>query len=169
MLIIVTGLPGSGKTYFSKALSEEIKAHHINSDKTRKVHDLMGMYDDTSKNKVYFEMLLQMMKLLKQNEHVIIDATFYKRRTRNLFIDIAALSGHSVKVIQIKASTKTVEERVSKKRALSEADVEVYQKIKAIYEPLEIAHLILWSDKMDLKEMLAKTVDYTLNNEQKSN
>jgi len=50
MIIIVCGLPGSGKSFFAHRLAAKLDALHISSDKTRKEMKTLGHYTFTDKN-----------------------------------------------------------------------------------------------------------------------
>ena len=60
MVILVLGLPGSGKSYFAGRLAQKINAEYLNSDQIRKEMFQGRTYSDSEKAKVY-EALLQKM------------------------------------------------------------------------------------------------------------
>ena len=159
-LIMVVGLPGTGKTYFAQILSESTGAWHLNSDKVRYFMGLQGQYNDTSKAQVYQELLERAEKLLKEKHAVIVDATLYKRTLRQPYIDLANKLKVPIFWIEMQAHEAIVKERVSKKRAFSEADFTVYKNIKTSYEPLIGNYLALASDRMSHQEMISKTIHY---------
>ncbi|MEL7124114.1 MAG: ATP-binding protein [Bacteroidota bacterium] len=165
MLLFVTGLPGTGKTTFARALAESLKAIHLNTDIIRDLLDMRGMYDDASKMKVYDELLKKTDECLQNGHSVIVDGTFYKMEVRQPFIDVGIKHGHRIEWIEIKASEQIIAKRVSQKRTYSEADYEVYLYIKSIYEPLQKEHLTLWSDQHGIEEMILLTIkhyDFTI-------
>ena len=160
MLILITGLPSSGKTTFAKALAYRIRAKHVNSDVIRGKMGLRGSYIPAAKKAVYQEMLKQVEAFLLDGQTVIVDATFYKEEVRKPFMEIAEKNGFPLKWIGIKAEENTIKERVEERRRYSEADYEVYLQIKKNYEPLEAPHLDLFSDDTNLEEMVGQAVDY---------
>ena len=109
--------------------------------------------------------MIEQKKILQQGKKLIIDATLYKDVLRQPFEKLAKQFKIPINWIELKAGESIIKERVSKKRQYSEADFEVYQKIKAIYEPLSQNHLILWSDVLSLDEMVKKAREYLLLNE----
>ncbi len=151
---MVVGLPGTGKTTFARAFSSAIDAKHLNSDIVRHDAGKRGHYDTASKAAIYNEMLNRTEDYLKNHQEVVIDATFYKNIFRKPYQLLGKKYDVEVKWIEIKAEEEIIKKRVSKKREYSEADFKVYKKIKEDYEPLEMAHLVLWSDQLSVEEMV---------------
>lgn len=159
MVVMVFGLPGSGKSHFASWFANLIDAEYINSDRLRKEMIAQRNYSEREKRSVYNEMLLQMRELLKQNRNLVIDATFYKKEIRKKFIEEAGGIGNLI-FIEIKADEQLIHERLKRKRPYSEADFEVYKKIKQQWEPMTQPHLILLSTDDNLPEMLKKAMSY---------
>jgi predicted kinase len=153
-LILVIGLPGTGKTTFSKVLAKVSKATHLNSDIVRSEISMRGQYDEESKAIVYSELLRRAEKVLSEGKDLIVDATLYKEALRKPYVEIAERLRIPIKWIELRADEKVIKERVNKTRQYSEADFEVYLKIKAEYEPLKMNHLVLRTDLMDETEMI---------------
>ncbi len=164
-LVLVAGLPGSGKTTFSEALAEAAGAVHLNSDKLRFELGKTGRYDDATKASVYQELLHRTEEGLAQGKTVVVDATFYKRALWMPFSKIAEKINVPVYWIEIKAAEDVIRTRIGKKRAFSEANFEVYLKIKVEAEPLEMERLILWSDRLTLEEMVREAGNYLVSGE----
>ncbi len=160
MLILIVGLPGTGKTTLALELAKEIDAVHLNSDMIRTSLGLRGQYDAASKAAVYKELHDKAAEVLKQGKKLIIDATLYKVVLRDSFEKLANKYHVPIKWIELKAEDASIKKRVSKKRQYSEADFEVYLKIKATYQPIGRNHLILRSDILSLEEMIEKAQEY---------
>jgi predicted kinase len=169
MIIIVFGLPGSGKSYFASHLAGMINATYISSDIVRKKMFDKRTYSLKERLSVYNEMLSQMKDAVKQNKNVVLDATFYKDNIRGRFLK-EAKDITDVIFIEVKAEEYVVKKRLEKAREESEADFEVYKKIKTEWEPLTDGHLILQSTDVNIHDMLEKTFDYLhLNNDKRAN
>ncbi|HEY6082660.1 MAG TPA: AAA family ATPase [Chitinophagaceae bacterium] len=157
MIIIVLGLPGSGKSYFASRFANLIHADYINSDQVRKGMFPARSYSEKGKASVYNEMLKLARQSIKQNKNLLLDATFYKNELRKKFIDEA---GADVVLIEIAAEEAVIKERLKQKREDSEADFEIYKLIKKQWEPLQGRRLILISSDNNIEDMLHEAVDY---------
>jgi len=159
MIVVVFGLPGSGKSYFASRLARLLKAEYINSDIARKKMFYKRTYTIEEKMIVYNKMREQMLEAIKHNKDVVLDATFYRNDMRQKFLE-GRKNIDSVIFIEVRAEEYVVGKRLEGKRKDSEADFEVYKKIKTEWEPLTDEHLILESTDYNIQDMLEKTFDY---------
>jgi predicted kinase len=157
---MISGLPASGKSFFAQALRDKISARYLSSDVIREQLKLRGQYDERIKKRVYDEMLRRAQEYINEGQDVILDASFYKEGFRNPFIQLAKDRQIELSIIVIKAHEDVIAERMKEKRKYSEADFEVYLKLKEEYEPIKEDHLTLWSDSVTIKEMLNKAINY---------
>lgn len=160
VLIVILGLPGTGKTTFARALAARTGARHLNTDMLRVELGLRGQYEETTKARVYDELLRLTRNALKQGTPVVLDGTFYRQAFRDRITDLAQETGAVLKWIELTASPETVKERVSHKRPYSEADFAVYRKIREAFEPLKEERLSLDSDQKTLGAMLREAREY---------
>jgi Predicted kinase len=159
MVVLVMGLPGSGKSFFASKLAKAIHAEYISSDRFRKNLFAKKTYSVKEKERVYDEMLLHMLHFLKQNKSVVLDATFYKNGIREKFRKEVAKSGGMV-FIEVIAPESLIKERLRQRREDSEADFEIYKMIYAAWEPFEEKHLVLHSSNENIEHMLQKAINY---------
>lgn len=155
--ILVSGLPGSGKTYFAKRLAPAIGAAYFGSDIMRKSVTPDRTYTPSEKVTVYNALLERMVHSLRASQTVVIDATFYKKDLREEFIKAAQSANSKVYWIEVRANKSVIRERLGKPREDSTADFGVYLKLRDQYEPIKEAHLTLHSDKASVGEMIAET------------
>ncbi|MEO9005025.1 MAG: AAA family ATPase [Ginsengibacter sp.] len=161
MIVIVFGLPGSGKSYFASRLAKTINARYVNSDKLRKEMFTERVYSDSEKKAVYDTMLDEMKEAVQQNNNLVLDATFHKKDTRQLFVEeMQVLGKGEILFIEVWADEEIIRERVKKERPYSEADFEVYQFISQHNEPLDQSHLVLQSTNYNINEMLNIASEY---------
>ena len=159
MIIVVFGLPGSGKSYFAEKLAKKIEAGYVNSDRLRKEMFPVRTYSEQEKTAVYNVMLQKMRRALKQNKNVVLDATFHTNETREPFTQ-AGKKKDRICFIEITADEELIQRRLQKERNYSEADFEVYKLIRRQWEPLNEPHLMLESTDENIDNMLEKAAAY---------
>lgn len=164
MIVIVFGLPGSGKSFFAERLAGMIGAEYINSDRLRKRMFAKRTYTLKEKLSVYEELLSSMRQALKENKNLVIDATFYKKDIRQSFIEEAGAS--KLIFIEVEASEFIIRKRLNREREDSEADFNVYKTVKSQWEPMQEKHLQLESTDDNIDAMLKKAVKYIKVNRQ---
>lgn len=159
-LVVVLGLPGTGKTTFARALASRIGAAHLNTDMLRTELGLLGQYREETKARIYEELLQRCQVALSRGRPVILDGTFYRQAFRDRIVALARAMETRVRWIEICAAPETVEQRISNKRPDSEADFEVYRKIREEFEPLQVERLQLFSDTQTGEAMLTRALEY---------
>lgn len=159
MVVIVFGLPGSGKSYFALKLAKSMRAGYINSDRIRKEMFKKRTYSEKEKKAVYHKMLLLMKASTHQNRNLVLDATFHTGEMRNLFSKAMENQG-GIHFIEITAAENIIRERLKSQRPYSEADFKVYKIISSRNEPMKEPHLVLNSTNSNINEMLEKASDY---------
>lgn len=160
MILIVIGLPATGKSYFSKHIADDMGAVHLNTDIIRKKINKQGEYDEQSKELVYEHLRSEMIQHAQNKEHVIVDGTFQKKTHRDLLAQEARKHATEVYFVETRATEKTVRQRLQTEREYSEADFKVYQQIKRTFEPMQAPHLILWTDESDVAALIQKLKRY---------
>lgn len=160
MIIIVFGLPGSGKSYFAKRLADRLKANYISSDILRKQIVDVPVYSEDEKRLIYKKMFDIMYDYFNSKNHLVLDGTFYKAEIRNNFTEEAKSIGKTINFIEITANEELIRQRLSQERSSSDADFEVYKRIKAQFEPYRKEHLVLKSTNENIDDMLEVAHDY---------
>ena len=159
-LILVMGLPGSGKTYFASRLAQKLKCSHYNSDRIRKTYDRDPSYKESDKSKVYDLMFQRVCSELQEGFTVIVDATFSKGEYRSPYLNYCKEQEIPVRIFLLKAKESVIEERVSNPRPDSDADYQVYKKIKAEFEPCKEPYLSLYTDRYEVDFLIQTAIDY---------
>ncbi len=160
MIVLVIGLPGSGKSYFAMKLAELLGARYVSSDITRRLMFNDRTYSDEEKSIVYDEMQDQVKLSIENNASVVLDATFYLADIRLPFLHLAESYDQRIEIIEIQAADEIIKERLAASRHYSEADYAVYLKIKEAFETCTIDHLVLQSTQENINEMLMKAMHY---------
>ena len=160
MLITVSGLPGSGKSYFAIRLAERLGAEYISSDQIRKAMDAMGRYRFEDKLTVYEEMAKRTGEGLRRGKAIVVDATFYRHEMRDIFSTLCKLLHKPYFYFEIQADKKIIEQRLSHPRLDSEADFAVYQQLVREYETPREDRLVLQSTNSNIEAMLTEALAY---------
>ena len=163
MIVMIAGLPGSGKSYFAEKLAERLGAVYISSDQVRKAVQALGQYSFQDKLKIYNEMVRLAAHTLKEHKTVIVDATFYQQPIRDLFFSLAKTLFVPLIFIEVYADEDLIRERLKKPREHSEADFTVYKKVKNYFENITEPHLKLQSNNENIQNMLNKAIQYINN------
>lgn len=143
MLILIAGLPGTGKTTVAKAFARKYDAVHFNSDTIRREMGLWGNYRPEDKARVYAELLRRARIALTANKTVVVDSTFFRADLRRPFVELADSLDQKIRWVLASAPAGVLHARVAAPRADSEADEVILEKIQAQFEPLEVPHLVL--------------------------
>lgn len=162
-LVIVMGLPGSGKTYLADRLTRVLSAEHLSSDQIRNEHRQRSKYRPDDKLSVYQWMLEQAESVLAEGQSVVLDATFCRREYRCLAEQLAVQGQYPLYYLVVTADDATIRKRTNHPRSDSEADYAVYQKLRREADPLVQPHLTLDSSRQSIDTMLQTALDYLTN------
>jgi len=160
LFIILVGLPGTGKTHFSRLLEERLPVITIRTDEVRKALFKAPTYRPAESYWVYRVCHKLIEELLGQGVGVIFDATNLFERNRRQLYDIASRTGARLAVISIVAPEEEVRKRLEARQLspepwdLSDATWEVYQSMKGSVEPIRCPHYVV-----DTSQDLQSSVD----------
>lgn len=162
MLVLVCGLPGTGKSTIARNLASRMNAAILRTDSVRKELIEKPEYSDEEKELVYRTTLLIAKYLLSAGKSVIIDGTFYKKSLRARAYEVAEKTGSALEIIECTCPEDVIIKRMKRRKgreALSDADYEVYRKIKEEFEPIERKHVVIDTSKnleQNLRELYEK-------------
>jgi predicted kinase len=160
MIVIVFGLPGSGKSYFSRRLAQMLKAKYISSERVRKGMFATPVPFFEDKATVYDEMLRHTIEWAEHGKAVVLNATFYLNDLRQKFMDGSPLLTDVYWIEVIAGESLTKERLAQSEEEDGDVNFDLYQIIKSKWQPLDGDHLTLQSTNSNLTEMLEQTVDY---------
>lgn len=161
VLILVCGLPGTGKSFFGQHLSKKMDAYYLNSDILRKeLFPENRTYSEEEKQFVYDTLLIKTEENLKKGKSVMVDATFYKNELRIPFYTIAQTKKIPLYIFYITADETLIQARTSVLRSDSEADYLVYLKLKELFEPITMPYTTLISTQNNINDLLATALIY---------
>lgn len=142
MLIIMSGLPGTGKTTVAKSLSPLLDAVILSSDKIRKELFEKPTYKREEREIVYKIMILVAKYLLNAGKNCILDATFNKEEFRNQVMEKTQCPAKEFFIVECICPEELAISRIqSRKDDYSDADLTVYKNMKEIYEPVKAKHV----------------------------
>ena len=142
MLVIVCGLPGSGKTFLSGALAKHINATVLSTDKIRKEVLKKPVYTKWERSLVYNIMYLIAKYLHSLDVNCILDGTFNRERSRVEVLRQLQLNPNQFYIVECICPEDIILSRLLlRKNDYSDADISIYFKMKRIYEPVSYRHI----------------------------
>ena len=132
--IVVSGLPGTGKSYFCNKLAERLSFLILESDALRKVLFPSPGYDSQESSRLFRAVHLLIERLLKKGVSLILDATNLSERYREHLYSIVDRLGVKLILVRVEAPPEVVYERLRARQEnaenKSDAGWEVYQRMK---------------------------------------
>ncbi len=133
--IVVSGLPGTGKTHFCKKLSERLPLLILESDALRKSLFPSPSYAPGESARLFRAIHRLIEGLLNKGISLVLDATNLSERYREQLYSIAERLGVRLILVRVEAPPALVQARLKQRSAAnnaadkSEADWTVYQKM----------------------------------------
>ena len=160
-LVVVSGLPGTGKSYFCSKLAERLPFVVLESDALRKTLFPSPSYT-AWENSHLFRTIHQLVdRLLVKGISIILDATNLSERYREHLYSIADRLGIKLVLVRVEAPPEVVKKRLEERRRSpgdkSDADWAVYQKMKSSVEKIRRNHYAV-DTSQDITPVLDKIV-----------
>jgi predicted kinase len=160
-LIVVSGLPGTGKSYFCLQLTRKLAAVILESDALRKVLFPAPSYSSVESSRLFRACHELMEKLLKRGVSLIFDATNLSELNREYLYGIADRLGVKLVLVLVQAPPQLVYERLKTRQESSEdksdADWSVYQKMKPSVQKIRRQHYAVDTSR-DITPVIDKIV-----------
>lgn len=143
-LVLIAGLPGTGKSTIAPAAAERFGFEVIRSDVVRK--ELAGfspeapgdvsLYTREMSDRTYDECARHAGQILARGGRVIVDANFREDERREPFLELARTHAARLIFAECHASTQVIRRRLQKRGPdASDADWEIYRKLEDQWEP----------------------------------
>lgn len=160
--VVVSGLPGTGKSYVSTRIAERLPFVILESDHLRKMLFPAPTYSLTESSRLFQAIHLLIEILLKKGIPVILDATNLSERYRERLYSIADRLDVRPILVWVEAPPEVVRERLAQpevacSRGKSEAGWEVYQRMKPMVERIRRRHYVV-NTTQDISPVLDKIV-----------
>ncbi len=164
LLFLVAGLSGTGKSTVAHKIAVDYHATLINTDIVRKEaagidrfeqhHDQYntGLYDPKKIDETYEQVMQRASTVLKKGENVVLDATFQKKKYREMAHHIAGKYHAQLIIVQCICPDLVVKKRLEerlRKKSVSDGRWEVYQGQKTTFEPFTADEKSLTMDTSD--------------------
>jgi uncharacterized protein len=146
-LILVAGLPGTGKSTLARGLEDRAGFSVIRSDVVRKELAGLPVVGETSAQsreaiyspewnvRTYAECLRRAESLLFDGKRVIVDATFREEKSRRTFLDAAIRWGVPGRVFHCQVDAETARRHLAHRKGdASDADWNIYLQVAKTWE-----------------------------------
>jgi predicted kinase len=149
-LVVMMGLPGTGKTHCARLLCEKIGAAHVASDELRSRLFIAPSYAEEENRAVFAASEALVEALLGEGHRVVVDATHLLARNRAGVAAVAQRSGAPIVYVRVSASEDDIRRRLASRQGSraphdhSEADETIYERMRALtFEPPAEGHVDL--------------------------
>jgi len=143
-LILLSGLPGAGKTTFAEALAEALEFFHVESDAIRRALAPVPRYTPAESSAVFARVEAAAAAALAEGRHALVDATNLTPRDRRRFLRLADRTGANLVAVRVTAPDEVIRDRLRKPRdGHSQADLRVYELMKGRARPWATAAVVV--------------------------
>lgn len=159
-LVVVSGLPGTGKSYFCRRLAERTPVAILESDVLRKLLFPSPTYVSEENMCLFRAMHKLVLELLREGITLVLDATNLGEYHREYLYHIAEQTGARLIVVQVCAPPELVHQRLRGRASgndplnNSDADWEVYTKMRPTADVIRRNHF-----KVDTSRDIAPAVE----------
>ena len=130
-IVLLSGLPGTGKTTFAHALAPRIRAAHIESDAIRRELFRSPRYTAWEHARVFAEVERRTRIVIAKSGAAVVDATNLERKHRRRFEQLATRGGAAFVAVRLVAPESVARERLRRPReGHSQADERVYDLMR---------------------------------------
>jgi len=144
-LIMLSGLPGTGKSTLCRKLREHLPVVVVESDAVRMTLFARPTFSVEESERVFDVVHLAIAGLLKKGLPVVMDATNLMERHRATVYGIAEACGLPLIIVRVEAAPAVVKERLEQRAASNSApyaaDWEVYRRMRFRRERISRGHI----------------------------
>ena len=161
VFIVVSGLPGTGKSYFCRRLAQKLPVVILESDTLRKALFSSPSYSLQESSRLFRACHLLIEGLLKRGTSLILDATNLSEGHREHLYAIADRLGVKLVLVRVEAPPKVVYDRLKARQedseSKSDADWMVYRRMKPSVQRIGRNHYAVDTSR-DITPVLDKIV-----------
>lgn len=134
LVIMLVGVPGSGKSFFARQFAEMFQAPLISYDRLRYHLAPQGAYDKEREETIVGLALDQAREMAKTQKTFVIDGGMNNRATRSELEKIAHAAGYGALIIWTQIDTATARARSQRRLSTREGDEYARPMTPAVYE-----------------------------------
>ena len=135
-LILLSGLPGTGKTTFAQRLAGVLTFEHVESDAIRRALWPQPSYTPAESAPVFAKAEERAAQALAGGRHALVDSTNLTNQNRRRFVRLAERTNATLVSVRLTAPEATVRERLAQPReGWSQADDVVYELMRTRPRP----------------------------------
>ena len=143
-LILLSGLPGAGKTTFARALAERLPVVHVESDAVRRAMAPEPTYSFQESGAVFARVDAMTRAALTHGEHALVDATNLTNRDRKRFLRLAKELDAVLIAVRLTVPEAVLRPRLSMPReGYSQARLPVLEKMLRRPQPLPVPSIVV--------------------------
>lgn len=163
VLVVVSGLPGTGKSYFSRRLAQRLPLVILETDLLRRTLFTTPTYTAQESARLFQACHSLIQELLQQGVCVLLDATNLQEGYREWLYTIAERAGARVILVRVGAPPELVFERLARRTQgktpedHSEAGWDIYRRMQDQAQPIRRAHLAVDTSR-DIEPVVQKVV-----------
>jgi hypothetical protein len=137
-LVLVSGVPGVGKSTVAEWIADRLDAVHLRTDVVRKELFPDPSYSDAETDAVYATVVDRGREHLRAGRSAVLDATYKDREKRVGPRRAARDLDVPLRIVKVEAEPAVVRERIRQRTDdASDADVEIYERFRREFEPIE--------------------------------
>ena len=146
-LVMLSGLPGTGKSYFARELVKRVPFLVLESDRLRKALVPDPQYTRGEHSRVFAACHLLLEEFLGQGRRVLFDAANLTERFRQPVYQMAGRASAPLVVVVFTAPEETVRRRLAERAAgldpgnYSDADWLIHTRLRQGAQPIKHEHL----------------------------
>lgn len=162
VLVVLVGLPGSGKSRLAGHLRASTGAVVLESDRLREVLFQRPTYDQDESRALFQVIHAAADRVLARGAPVVVDATNLREPEREPLYRIAEERGAKLILVRLVAPRWLTHRRLLERQAwgagYSQAGVAVYERMKFAQQPISRSHLVVNTAK-DTEAALRRIVE----------
>jgi predicted kinase len=161
--VVVSGLPGTGKSFFCRKLAEKMPSCVLESDALRKFLFPSPDYSAAESARLFSACHSLIEQLLEEGVPVIFDATNLSERHREHLYRISGKTGAKLILVRVEAPADVVYSRLQTrdqsvdKEDKSDADWDIYRRMKPAVDRIHRNHFVVDTSR-DITPVIDKVI-----------